>query len=55
MKYFYLIIISIFTLLSCKNEFSQSPNEEVMKNCLSNYYSDKIKVNSYLPPSKQNV
>lgn len=47
MKYFYLIILSSFTLFSCKNEFSQSPNEEVMKNCLSNYFSDKIKINSY--------
>ena len=47
MKYFYLIILSVFTLFSCKNEFLQNPNEEEMKNCLSNYFSDKIKINSY--------
>lgn len=47
MKHFYLIIISVFTILSCKNEFSKSPDEDVMKNCLSNYFSDKIKINSY--------
>lgn len=47
MKYFYLITLSIFTLFSCKNEFSQSPNEEAMKKCLSNYFSDKIKIGSY--------
>lgn len=46
MKHFYLIIISIFTLVSC-NDISQKPNEEVMKNCLSDYFSEKIKIISY--------
>lgn len=47
MKYFYLIILSVFTFLSCKNEYSQNPDNEKMRNCLSNYFSNKIKINSY--------
>ncbi|MEG2077859.1 hypothetical protein [Chryseobacterium sp.] len=59
MKYF-LILLSFFTLINCNNEHSKKPDENVIKECLSNYFSNKIKINSYqhidgLPKEKDGV
>ena len=59
MKYL-ITFLSICIVLSCKNELAKKPNEETIKECLSNHFSDKIKISSYqhidgLPQEKDRV